>query len=214
MNTNYKYSPNRITDVVWPNDMVKKKIMSYVDGANTLPLVLHGPYGTGKSLIASLIPRAIDGEAVQIERINSDELNSAEAVRNIYNRGRQFDRLFVPAGQRQTYTLIDEVEIHKNAKHALRICLDEMQGRDLTIMTTNDLHKLDAAIQSRAEVLCIPPATPERFLPRAQFILRNEGIELPDATVSEVLDATYERHKDNRKYYAALDELILRVTGK
>jgi replication-associated recombination protein RarA len=208
MNTNFKYRPEKISDVVWASDELEEKIKRYAEGRNSRPLILHGPYGTGKSLIAGLIPKAIDGDAVQVARIRPDELNSSDAVQKIFSRGRLFDRLFVPPGQRQTYTVMDEITISPKATNALRITLDEMEGRDLTIMTTNELGKLDPAIRSRAEVVLVPPVPPERFLKRAQEILVSEDVLLDDATVREVLEAAFERCEDNREYYKALDEII------
>lgn len=208
MNTNNKYRPTKIADIVWASDELQEKINRYAQGRNSRPLILHGPFGTGKSLIAGLIPKAIDGDAVQVARIRPDELNSSDAVQKIFSRGRLFDRLFVPPGQRQTYTVMDEITISPKATAALRITLDEMAGRDLTIMTTNELSRLDPAIRSRSEVVFVPPVPPERFLKRAQEILVNENVLLDDKTVLEVLEAAFERREDNREYYKALDEVI------
>ena len=94
------------------------------------------------------------------------------------------------------------------AKGAMRESLDEMEGRDLIIITTNELDKLDPGILSRAEVVEVPPASAERFLPRAQDILKAEGVELDDGSVLEVLESIFEVNADNRSYYKALDEII------
>jgi hypothetical protein len=83
-----------------------------------------------------------------------------------------------------------------------------MEGRDLAIFTTNELDKLDEGLLSRAEVLEVPPATADRFLPHAQKILSAEGVELDDGSVLEVLESVYDLHRDNRAYYKALDEII------
>jgi DNA polymerase III delta prime subunit len=208
MNTNMKYRPTKIENVVWANDELEAKVKRYAAGRNNRPLVLHGPIGTGKTLMAGLIPKAIDGDAVQVSRIRTAELNSSDAVQKIFSRDRLFDHLFVPPNQRQTYTVIDEIQINPKASNALRITLDEMEGRDLTIMTTNELNKLDPAIRSRSEVVFVPPVPPERFLKRAQEILVSENVLLDDKTVLEVLEAAFERCEDNREYYKALDEVI------
>lgn len=208
MNTNMKYRPTKIENVVWANDELEAKVKRYADGRNNRPLILHGPFGTGKTLIAGLIPKAIDGDGVQVSRIRTAELNSSDAVQKIFSRDRLFDHLFVPPNQRQTYTVIDEIQINPKASNALRITLDEMEGRDLTIMTTNELNKLDPAIRSRSEVVFVPPVPPERFLKRAQEILVSENVLLDDKTVLEVLEAAFDRCEDNREYYKALDEVI------
>ena len=208
MNTQYKYRPQAISTVVWATDELKKEIMRYAEGRNEQPLVLYGSPGTGKSLIANLIPVALEGEHVKIRRISPDELNSSDAVKKIFSRDRLFDDLFTPGNQQKYYTLMDEVVIGSKAKHALRICLDEIEGRDLTIMTTNDIENLDPAVLSRAKVVHVPPVPPDRFLARAQEILVAEDVLLEDETVFEVLESTYAKFKDNRQYYKTLDSII------
>lgn len=211
MNTQQKYRPENISQIAWASDELKKEIMRYVEGRNTQPLVLHGSSGTGKSMIANMIPRSIEGDSVQIRYIQPDELNSSNAVKKFFSRDKYFDDCFTYGDQLKSYTIMNEVKIDPKAKHAMRICLDEMEGRDLTIMTTNDLSQLDPAIVSRAKVVFVPPAPPDRFLARAQEILIAENVLLADETVLELLESTYAKYKDNREYYKALDSLLEEV---
>ena len=208
MNTQHKYRPKTLDEFVFANDLVERQIKRFATGKTTRPLVLHGPFGTGKSTVADLIPKAIDGPSVRIDKVKAEDLNNSAEVRKQFYRDRNFDNLFAPEGQSRHYTVVEEVNFDPKAKGALRNTLDEMEGRDLVIFTTNELHKLDEGLLSRAEVLEIPPAIPKRFLPRAQAILKAEGVELDDASVLEVLESTYEINRDNRAYYKALDEII------
>lgn len=208
MNTQFKYRPQTLSDFVFANDQVERQIRRFAMGQTTRPLVLYGPFGTGKSTVADLIPKTIEGPKVKIERVKAEDLNNSEEVRKKFFRDRQFDNLFAPEGQSRHYTVVEEVNFDPKAKGALRNTLDEMEGRDLVIFTTNELNKLDEGLLSRAEVVEIPPAKPERFLLRAQEILKAEGVELDDASVLEVLESTYDIHHDNRAYFKALDEII------
>jgi DNA polymerase III delta prime subunit len=208
MNTQFKYRPKTLGEFVFPNDQVERQISRFTKGTTTRPLVLHGPFGTGKSTVADLIPKAIDGPSVKIEKVKAEDLNNSAEVRKKFYRDRHFDNLFAPEGQSRHYTVVEEVNFDPKAKGALRNTLDEMEGRDLVIFTTNELHKLDDGLLSRAEVVEIPPVSPNRFLDRAQTILKAEGVELDDASVLEVLESTYDLHRDNRAYFKALDEII------
>lgn len=208
MNTQYKYRPQRIDDFVFANDRLEQQIKRYTSGRSLRPLVLHGTNGTGKSTLADLIPKSLDGSQVKITRIKAEDLNSNAEVRKFFSRNKQFDKFFAPDGQSRCYTVVEEVNFDPKAKGALRDSLDEMEGRDLVIFTTNELGKLDEGLLSRAEVIEIPPAPPERFLSHAQTILQAEGIELDDGSVIEVLESVFELHRDNRAYYKALDEII------
>lgn len=208
MNTQYKYRPQRIEDFVFANDKLAKQIDRYTTGKSLRPLVLFGKNGTGKSTLADLIPKSIDGADVQVTKVKAEDLNSNAEVRRLFTRTKQFDKHFAPEGQSRCYTVVEEVNFDPKAKGALRDSLDEMEGRDLAIFTTNELDKIDEGLLSRAEVIEIPPASPERFLQHAQKILRSEGVELDDPSLSEVLESVYDLHQDNRAYYKALDEII------
>lgn len=208
MNTQFKYRPKTLGEFVFANDQVERQISRFTKGTTTRPLVLHGPFGTGKSTVAELIPKAIDGPSVKIEKVKAEDLNNSAEVRKKFYRDRHFENLFAPEGQSRHYTVVEEVNFDPKAKGALRNTLDEMEGRDLVIFTTNELHKLDDGLLSRAEVVEIPPVSPNRFLDRAQTILKAEGVKLDDASVLEVLESTYDLHRDNRAYFKALDEII------
>lgn len=208
MNTQYKYRPQRIEDFVFANDQLEKKIKQYTTGILLRPLVLHGTNGTGKSTLADLIPKALDGNDVKVNKIKAEDLNSNAEVRKLFTRSKQFDKLFTPDGQSRCYTVVEEVNFDPKAKGALRDSLDEMEGRDLAIFTTNEVNKLDVGLLSRAEVVEVIPAPPDRFLAHAQKILKAEGLHLDDGSVLEVLESVYELYHDNRAYYKVLDELI------
>jgi replication-associated recombination protein RarA len=208
MNTNYKYRPKTIDEFVFATPKLEAKIKRYTQGRSMLPLVLHGEYGTGKSLLADLIPKAIDGAEVSVNYINAEELNNANDVRKKFLRSVHFDKLFSTNGQKNNYTIVEEVNFDPKAKGALRVCLDDMADRELFIFTTNEVDKIDKGLLSRAEVVEVLPVPPDRFFPRAQYILRGEGVDLDDSVLRDVLDAVYKNDCDNRAYYKALDEII------
>jgi replication-associated recombination protein RarA len=208
MNTNYKYRPKSVDEFVFATPKLETQIKRYTQGKSMLPLVLHGEYGTGKSLLADLIPKALDGEDVKVNYINAEELNSANDVRKKFFRSVQFDKLFSANGQKNNYTVVEEVNFDPKAKGALRVCLDSMAERELFIFTTNEVEKIDRGLLSRAEVVEVLPAPPDRFFPRAQHILRSEGVDLEDSVLREVLETVFENDYDNRAYYRALDEII------
>jgi replication-associated recombination protein RarA len=208
MNTNYKYRPKTIDEFVFATPKLELQIKRYADGKTILPLVLHGEYGTGKSLLAELIPKAIDGDEVSINYVNAEELNNAKEVREKFFRQPLFDKLFSENEQKNSYTVVEEVNFDPKAKGALRVCLDGMAQRELFIFTTNEVEKIDRGLLSRAEVVEVLPAPPDRFFNRAQHILRSEGVDLDDSVLRDVLDTVYENDYDNRAYYRALDEII------
>ena len=77
LNSELKYSPKYLGDIIFPNDYVKKVVTAYASGEVTRPLILCGRNGTGKSLLARLIPQAIEQmDQVVVTYIKSYALNS------------------------------------------------------------------------------------------------------------------------------------------
>ncbi len=208
MNTAYKYGPKTVAEFIYCDENLKRTIKRYVTGKTTLPLVLHGKHGTGKSCLAELIPIAIDGVSVNINRVNAEDLNSSAEVRKQFLRSGVFDKLFPLKEQSKYYTVIEEVNFESKAKGALRVCIDRMGSIDLMIFTTNEIDKVDKGLLSRAEVVEVLPLTPEQFLPRAKEILCAEEIPFREEDLLELLESVYQLHSDNREFYKALDIII------
>jgi replication-associated recombination protein RarA len=210
VDTERKYSPKTLNEFVYANKHVKQAVDYYASGEATRPLILSGTNGTGKSLLATLIPIAIDGNDVEVTKVSGELLNSSKEVRNTFFSNKQFDKFF-KNNEHYNYTIIEELNIDSKARDALKIALDETRGTDLAIITTNNIMGIDIGIRSRCEVLEVPACTPEVFLPHAKHILQSEGVSLDDALLYDALEAAYEERADNRKYYQKLDELFRKM---
>lgn len=209
INTEIKYSPALIGDLIFPNAQVKSVITAYASGEVRRPLILCGRNGTGKSLIAKLLPKAIEGmEDVQVTHVKSHKLNSDSEVEELFSRNKMFDSLFTVNGQRYTYNIIEEMNTCIKGRNAFRVALDKYLRTDLTIITTNEIAQIDKGIRSRCEVLEVPACTPEVFFPHAKRIMDKERIEIEDSSLLAALEASYDIAPDNRGYYKVLDALF------
>jgi DNA polymerase III delta prime subunit len=209
INTEIKYSPALIGDLIFPNAQVKSVITAYASGEVRRPLILCGRNGTGKSLIAKLLPKAIEGmEDVQVTHVKSHKLNSDSEVEELFSRNKMFDSLFTVNGQRYTYNIIEEMNTCIKGRNAFRVALDKYLLTDLTIITTNEIAQIDKGIRSRCEVLEVPACTPEVFFPHAKRIMDKERIEIEDSSLLAALEASYDIAPDNRGYYKVLDALF------
>lgn len=219
VDTELKYRPQNLSDFVFPNDALKKTITDYATGKKTRQLVLAGPNGTGKSLLADLLPDAIEGKPAQVNKVRMSALNSDEDVEKTFCYNKHFNKLFTVNGQRFNYNIIEELNVapssnatnKKRALDALRIVVEEYRGTDLFIITTNELQNVDRGIRSRAEVLTVLACTPEVFFPRAKQILEAEGLQLNDDQLLNILKETYAKQQDNRAYYKILDRVLREV---
>lgn len=208
MNTAHKYGPTSVDEFLYCDEHLERTVRRYVTGKTILPLILYGRHGTGKSCLAELIPKSIDGDDVSINWVNAEDLNNSAEVRKQFLRSGVFDKFFPLKDQSKYYTVIEEVNFESKAKGVLRVCIDRMGSIDLMIFTTNEIEKIDKGLISRAEVVEVLPLKPEQFLPRAREILASEGVSYKDSELIEVLESVYELHSDNREYYKALDIII------
>jgi DNA polymerase III delta prime subunit len=208
VDTENKYRPRSLADFVFPNKHVEEVAKAYGTGEITRPLILSGTNGTGKSLLSELIPQQIEGFEPQINRVRSCDLNSSKEIYSQFARNKQFNKLFTINNQRYSYNVIEEVNFDTKARDAFRVVLDEYRGVDMTIMTTNEIGKIDVGVRSRCETLHVPPCEPHVFFPRAKAIIEAEGYSIDDDALMATLGAVYDAKADNRRYYQTIDEIL------
>jgi DNA polymerase III delta prime subunit len=208
IDTHTKYRPKSINEFIFWNAELEKIVRGYASGSITRPLILYGPYGTGKSLLAELIPKAIDGENVKVNQVSFNDLNSPKEVIQHFERPKTFDLLFCD-NKHRNYHVIDELGFKERASGALRIMLEKYEETDLVIMTTNRLDRVDDGIRSRCHCVVVMPLAPEQFLDRAVEILVNEGLPIERNKVLELLRRKHQEAADNREFYKLLDKMLL-----
>jgi hypothetical protein len=209
VNTAKKYSPKALSDFIFPTADAKDIVELYVYGGEERPLVLHGSNGTGKSLLQRLIPDAIEGFAAQIHVVKCNDLKSASAIHDLYGRNKMFQKIFKINNQKFNHITIEEFLItDKKMSNAFKVELDDTLGTDLTILSTNDIEKVDRGILSRSNVLELRPCEPHIFFPHAKNMFLSEGVCCDDEILFKCLESSYNSSPDNRKYYQAIDSLF------
>lgn len=209
INTAKKYSPQSLSDFIYPNSESKEIVDAYVLGGEERPLILHGTNGTGKSLLQRLIPNAIEQREASLQVVKCADLKSADDIHDLYGRNKHFNRTFTVDGQRFNYIIIEEfLMTNEKLVDALKIELDQTLGTDLTILSTNRFEKIDYGIVSRSIDLELIPCEPHIFFPHAKKMFTSEGIHYDDQKLLKSLQVTYTLRRDNRKYYQAIDSLF------
>jgi DNA polymerase III delta prime subunit len=143
--------------------------------------------------------------------VRSCGLNSSREIYSQFTRNKQFDKLFTPYNQHNSYNVIEEANFDTKARDAFRVVLDEYRGVDMKIMTTSEIGRIDVWVRSRCETLHVPLCEPQVFFPRAKAIIEAEGYSIDDDALMAALDAVYDAKADNRCYYQTIDEILRRA---
>jgi replication-associated recombination protein RarA len=207
----YKYAPKTLEDVVLGSNTLRSKLADYISGRDLKPLILHGGFGTGKTTIANLLPNAIEGKPAEITRLKAVEFSSVTDVTEVFGGPPMFYKLFTTNDQKRTYVLSNEINFTLKAAIAFRDIVDDMVSHTQFIFTTNYIDQVDMALRDRSSCLMVPPVTAKDWLPRAQWILQQEGIALPDDQLLNVLTTQLQVSSSNRKLLERLEDFVRSV---
>ena len=162
-----QYRPLSLGDIAL-DPSIRRRLEFYASQGLPHHLVIAGPPGVGKTTVADVLTRSVLGPSLdgRVYRVNATQTRNLEFVVGIL-----IPRMRVGGGvlRRVDATwreivLVSEADgLTPEAQQALKDALEEYASTHTLIFTTNHLAKLDAAIQSRCEVIEMgPPPIAER----------------------------------------------------
>ncbi|MEI6986957.1 MAG: AAA family ATPase [Rhodospirillaceae bacterium] len=185
MNIRDKYRPRSLDDLVFPTEAVSKEINYYAQigtGANPGNLLLHGPIGTAKSTLISLLAHHLLGDSYDFNAsvLGGTGVNTAAQVKQAIER----TAALVPVDHIYRIILIDELcAMLPAGQRELRSLIDLHQQHCLFLLTANDIEAIDLGVISRCRTVLFGYAPPERWLPRARNIVASEKVTIADETL-------------------------------
>lgn len=204
MNVAEKYAPISLSEVVKPNVATENRLNGYANSGLNGHIILWGPNGTGKSTVAHLLPTAISGDDALVESKNLEELLAMKDLKSYLMQSAHNAKVLYGS---KYFLVYDEADAVKGNFARFWTAVDDCGSDVMMIFTTNNPMAIPASIRSRSDEIAFPALTPQQFLPRAQFILQSEGVNLPNADVLHYL-TQIQHTPDIRKYCRRLDELI------
>lgn len=184
-----KYRPNKIDDIVLPDD-IKETFKGFLDNGDLPNLLLTGSGGVGKTTIAKAVLKELDCDYIMIN--GSDEGRLIDVVRNKiknFASSRSFK-------QKRKFVIIDEAD-YMNAESvqpALRNFMEEYSSNCGFILTCNFPRRILDLIHSRCTTIDFTftnedkPKLALSFFKRCTYILEQENIEYDKKVVVEVIN--------------------------
>lgn len=186
--------PKSYRDLVYCDQATFNVVDDFVTGRHPFPetgktgLILYGPYGTGKTTLANLLPNDLElargnSEGVVPHRfaIQSGE-NGPAVIQSIDTM-----TSVMPFGT-QHYVILDEVD---NLGPSTMTSLKGVMNVPGTVflLTTNNLDKIDQGVISRSHLIRMTPPPPAQWLPICQQALKDAGVvqTVPQAALTKAI---------------------------
>lgn len=203
MKTEIKYAPVTLSDVIYPNKATELRIQAFATGHLEGNILLYGPNGAGKTTIANLLPNAIAGVNACVEDKDFDKILKQSDIKSYLKQSCSLSRLYGS----KFFMVFNEFDFAKINLDKLWSAMDSCQQDLMAIITTNNPMQVHQSIRSRCTLIEMPALTAQALLERAQYILRTEGLVLPDKQVLHYL-MSKQQTGDIRQYMGLLDELL------
>lgn len=183
-----KYRPSKIEDLILP-DRIR---LAVKDGIKT-NLILHGPFGCGKTTLSKLLIK--DHPHLYL---NSSLYTSIDILRNKVEEFCSKMSMFDTKNEIKI-VFLDEVDrISKQYQDALKGFIEEYENTVRFIATTNHINKIDGGIKSRFILLDFNPQSneEEKYLKseqakRIRDISAIEDISLSKENIISIINRNY-----------------------
>jgi DNA polymerase III delta prime subunit len=176
-----KYRPTSVDNYLFADLGIRNKVLGWIQDGQIPHLLIHGPPGTGKSSLASVLLRALHIQDGDLLYINASEENSIDTVRTKILTFAQS----MPYGLFKV-VLLEEADRMSAGQDALKRVLEDYAATCRFIITTNHRQKIIPAIASRCQEIQLSCHSLEACLERSLEILLQEGVELNDEDLSNV----------------------------
>lgn len=188
-----KYRPNIFEEVIGQEAPIEILTNQITSGTLKQGYLFVGGAGTGKTTVARILARTVNGSLDGVIEIDAASNNGVDNVREIRENCK-----FKPINTKYKIYIIDECHmLSTGAWNALLKTLEEPPEYCIFILCTTDPQKIPATIISRVQRFDFKRVPQALIVNRLKFIIDAECTEM---------EATYEVEDDALEYIAKLSE--------
>ncbi len=186
-----KYRPYEFDQVIGQSHIIKLLRYHVEAGKIHNAYLFVGPRGTGKTTIARIFARKINGldsknpeeEHIDIIEIDAASNRGIDEIREIRQNAN-----FLPTQLKYKVYVVDEVHmLTRDAFNALLKTLEEPPKHIVFIFATTEPHKLPATILSRVIRLDFKLGTSDELAQRIRYISESEKLKIDDGGINKIV---------------------------
>jgi len=181
-----KYAPKNFGDLIFPDSNTRQRIWEFGNNLRHNSLIFHGPYGTAKTTTARMLNTM---RTKGLTAGDTDFYRASDITRDSFDRITNVQVMQRLAGVEMPVTIIDEIDqVDGKLQYQLRWQLDMRSEQGCFIFTTNKLFNVDPGLVDRCDVIELPAANTEHWFQRAKHILQQEGVQMSDKKLKDLLN--------------------------
>lgn len=214
------YSPKTLADIVIGDEFSNDAVRYIANGNLPFPstgkngFLIHGPFGTGKSTLAMLMPTELEklhgkpaSPFVWSQQADDDAKVNAKIVKNLSTA---VDFINVTPSKFSHYVIDELDDFSKPHQKKIRAAMNASND-NIFYFTTNNLNLIDGGIRNRCYEIHMCAAMPQQWLPLFNRVLASRSVASPAA--ASLLPIIKSCNGSVRDIVAAANMIAAKVTN-